>query len=137
MLFLKHLPSLVTCGQRRKNRAFLRTFIKSLLKWKNLGNERGQTFLSPPVSGWILKILGQEVYPDASKGDCLLAAQTPARKGAFPSRLSTPCGHCLNEQALGTFSFLSFFFLPFFWGGDLSSLLILLKHEGCLKELQF
>lgn len=118
MLFLKHLPSLVTCGQRRKNRAFLRTFIKSLLKWKNLGDERGQTFLSPAVSGWILKILGQEVHLDASKGDCLLAAQTPARKGAFPSRLSTPCGHCLNEQALGTFFFfLSSFFLFFSFFG--------------------
>lgn len=45
VLFLKHLPSLVTCGQRRENRLFLRMVIKSLPKWKILENERERTFL--------------------------------------------------------------------------------------------
>ena len=44
VLFLKHLPFLVTCGQRRENILFLRMFIKSLPKGKGLEDERERMY---------------------------------------------------------------------------------------------
>jgi hypothetical protein len=91
MLFLKHLPSLVTCGQRKKNRPFLRMFIKSWLKWKHLGDEGGQTF-HPPSNEWLdLRNLGTRSLPGHRQRRLNVSCPRPQ------AHLSTLCSHCLNE----------------------------------------
>ena len=76
MLFLKHLPFLVTCGQRKENILFLRMFIKSLPKWKGLEDERERISFFPFFELLCLNFLdsGLGTLPGDKQGSLSLAS---------------------------------------------------------------
>ena len=76
VLFLKHLPFLVTCGQRKENILFLRMFIKSLPKWKGLEDERERVSFFPFFEWLCLNFLdsGLGTLPGNKQGNLSLAS---------------------------------------------------------------